>query len=96
MLGWKEWVPMVQILNGIWNMEAPNQLKSKQMATILSKTIWNLAKISRFPDMLTLQSSKSQIVYLLIVKVKLDNYGYTGLCFSSLTIYLCKNEKHAK
>ena len=29
--------------------------------------------------MLTLQSSKSQIVYLLIVKVELDNYGYNVL-----------------
>ena len=27
-------------------------------------------------QMLTLQSSKSQIVYLRIMKVKLDNYGY--------------------
>ena len=31
--------------------------------------------------MLTLQSSKSWIVYLLIVKVKFDNYGYNFVLF---------------
>ena len=32
--------------------------------------------------MLTIQSSKSRIVYLLILKVKLDNYGYNVLLAS--------------
>ena len=32
--------------------------------------------------MLTLQSSKSRIVYLLIFKVKLNNYGYNVLLTS--------------
>ena len=37
--------------------------------------------------MLTLQSSKSRIVYLLIFKVKLDNYGYNVL-LASQGVYL--------
>ena len=34
--------------------------------------------------MLTLQSSESQIVYLLIMKVKLDNYGLQGVSFTEI------------
>ena len=39
--------------------------------------------------MLTRQSSKSQIVYLLIVKVKLDNYGFKILFVSNFN--MCTN-----
>ena len=35
------WVAMVRILNGIWNLEAQ---PSRQIAALLSKTIWNLDK----------------------------------------------------
>ena len=42
-----------------------------------------------FSCMLTLQSFKSWIVYLLIFKVKLDNYGYNVLLASQGVVRVC-------
>ena len=44
--------------------------------------------IPKTTNMLSLQSYKSRIVYLLIVKVKLDNYWYNGVCHQFLQYFI--------